>query len=83
MAVFLWVDPANRSLLGLALMSLGVPRERWGDIFNRWRADGGPILQRFAPYAAHCMNVELFFSLAVGADLIAISVSPQCPAPRS
>jgi hypothetical protein len=57
-------------MLGFALMSLGVPREFWGDIFNRWKVAGSPVLPLFAPYAAYCAGVELFFSVALGADLI-------------
>jgi hypothetical protein len=57
-------------MLGLALMTLGIPRETWGDIFNRWKAAGRPILPKFAPYTAYCFSVEMFFSIAVGSDLI-------------
>ncbi len=57
-------------VLGLALISLDVPHEFWGDIFNRWKEQGGPVLTKFAPYAAHCYGVDLFFSIAVGSDLI-------------
>ncbi|MBI3492078.1 MAG: hypothetical protein HY047_09890 [Acidobacteria bacterium] len=64
-------DPSQaEAMLGLAFMTLGIPREAWGDIFNRWKGAGGPILPRFAPYAAHCFSVEMFFSIAIGSDLI-------------
>jgi hypothetical protein len=46
-----------------------VPATR-GEVLRRWRAAGGPALHEFAPYAAHVMTVDLFFNLALGADLI-------------
>ena len=57
-------------MLGLAFMSLGIPHELWGRIFDRWKAAGRPVLSEVAPYAAHVMSVEMFFSIAVGSDLI-------------
>jgi hypothetical protein len=64
-------DPAlAEQMLGVTLMSLGVPTERWGDIFNRWTASGRPVLPGFAPYAAYCATVDLFFSLAIASGLI-------------
>ena len=39
-------------------------------IVKRWKAAGGPALPEFAPYAAHVLCVDLFFQLALGADLI-------------
>jgi hypothetical protein len=37
---------------------------------NRWRTAGGPHLVDFAPYAAHVATVDLFFNIAIGADMI-------------
>lgn len=39
-------------------------------ILARWGRLGCPPLSSFAPYTAHVMSVEIFFNLAIGADLI-------------
>jgi hypothetical protein len=39
-------------------------------ILERWEYHGRPPVKEFAPYTAHVMTVDLFFSLALGADLI-------------
>ena len=58
-------------MLGVALQTLGIPHELWGRIFERWRAGGGAILPVFAPYVAHVLAVELFFSVALAGGFIA------------
>jgi len=58
------------NILGYAFGTLNVPTELWGAIFNRWRDSGKPPLPRFSPYAAHVLRIDLFFSIAIGADLI-------------
>jgi hypothetical protein len=37
---------------------------------ERWRAAGEPPMAQYAPYAAHLLTVDLFFSIGLGADLI-------------
>jgi hypothetical protein len=39
-------------------------------IINRWRKLGNPAIASIAPYTAHIFAVDLFFCLALGADLI-------------
>ena len=39
-------------------------------ILARWDYHGRPPIKEFAPYTAHVMTVDLFFCLALGADLI-------------
>jgi hypothetical protein len=39
-------------------------------IVNKWRAEGAPPIRRVAPYTAHVLTVDLFFCIALGADLI-------------
>jgi hypothetical protein len=39
-------------------------------ILRRWEYDGKPPIKEFAPFTAHVMTVDLFFCLALGADLI-------------
>jgi hypothetical protein len=42
---------------------------------DRWYAIGAPPIRTLAPYTAHVLTVDLFFCLAMGADLI----SPERP----
>jgi len=39
-------------------------------LLDRWRNAGEPSLREFAPYTAHVLTVDLFFSIGLGADLI-------------
>ncbi len=39
-------------------------------ILQRWGAAGRPALQEFVPYFKHVFSVDLFFHLALAADLI-------------
>ena len=63
-------DGSRYATLRLALQVLGVPRQLWPRILQRWRAAGGPHLVDFAPYTAHVLTVEVFFNFAIGSDLI-------------
>lgn len=58
------------AVLGVALAQLNVPYEAWPKIFDRWKQLGGPVLPAFAPYAAHVMCVDLFFTAALMYGLI-------------
>lgn len=57
------------AVLGLALDRLHIPNRYWGTILRRWEAEGKPRIVEFAPYAAHVLTVEMFFSFALGAGL--------------
>ncbi len=46
------------------------PKELRDAILKRWGRYGNPPIKRFAPYTAHVLLVDLFFRLALGADLI-------------
>ena len=56
--------------LKMALDALQVPERSRQAIRSRWKSMGGPVLAEFAPYTAHVLTVDLFFNLAIGADLI-------------
>lgn len=56
--------------LRAALELLSVPDDLVPEIVTRWKAADGPALPEFAPYAAYVLCVDLFFQLAIGADLI-------------
>jgi hypothetical protein len=54
----------------LALRMLDVPQEYASRVTQRWRFLGRPPLVTLAPYASYMLAVELFFQVALGADLI-------------
>jgi hypothetical protein len=58
------------AILGYTFGTLDIPTEFWGPIFGRWQGADKPTLPRFAPYVAHVLGIDLFFSIAIGADLI-------------
>jgi len=71
---------ADQALAGLsktperfnsALELLGIREDARAFIKHRWRINKRPPLTFFAPYAAHVLRVELFFHIALGANLIA------------
>jgi len=53
-----------------ALVSLNVPQHFHPDILKCWRNANCPALVDYAPYAAYVMMVEIFFHLALAANLI-------------
>lgn len=57
-------------LMKLAVLFLGIPRKLYRDIFLRWMSTGSSALSNYAPYAAYVLTVEIFFQLAIAANLI-------------
>jgi hypothetical protein len=57
--------------LTTAYALLGLPAARFPEVKQRWMALGGPSLEEFAPYTAHCLLVDVFFHVAVEKVLIA------------
>ena len=49
---------------------LGIPGKLHESVIKRWRTAGSPPFVSYAPYAAHVLTVEVFFHLAVAANLI-------------
>jgi hypothetical protein len=47
-------------------------------VARRWKENGGPPLDEYAPYTAHCLLVDVFFHVCVGKKLI----SPDRPSNR-
>jgi hypothetical protein len=39
-------------------------------VFSRWMRGGGPALPQFAPYAAHCLRVQLLFYIGMSHGLL-------------
>ena len=64
------IDATVADQIKLALIVLGVPLEFEAVVIAKWRSQGSPPLTTYAPYAAHVMAVELFFQIALGANLI-------------
>jgi hypothetical protein len=52
---------------------LRVPDDMRQPVKRRWKRLGHPFLFSFAPYAAYVLSIEVFFHLALGANLIASS----------
>jgi hypothetical protein len=64
--------------LKTAFTLLGLPPGRFSKVQERWVRLGRPRLPEFAPYAAHCLLVDVFFYIAVDKKLI----SPDRPSNR-
>src|SRR5207253_7367462 len=52
------------------LETLHVEESDRREIVGRWRAQGEPPITKFAPYTAYMVTVDIFFEIALGADLI-------------
>jgi hypothetical protein len=66
-------------LLKTAYFVLGLPKEMFRYVEQRWKAHGYPALSDYAPYVAHCFLVDLFFYIAIDKGLI----SPDRPSNRT
>jgi hypothetical protein len=63
-------DRAETLQLGLAI--IGLSGAAHDEVMARWRIAGGPPLRAFAPYFRHVFGADLFFYLALAADLISL-----------
>ena len=54
----------------LAIMALGLPAESEAFIAKQWEISGFQPLVDFAPYAANVLTAELFFHIALQANLV-------------
>jgi hypothetical protein len=66
------VERPDKSLeqLKLAVVFFNLPEHRFPQLIQRWEEEGRPSLPKFAPYAAYVISVEIFFQLALAANLI-------------
>lgn len=62
--------PDQKKVLEFGLSLVGVSPQFQEEIMTRWDRDGKPSIRDFAPYFAHVFSVDLFFYLAISADLI-------------
>lgn len=61
-------DRENIFIFGLSL--LDIPRHLQLKAIERWKAASSPSMRQFVPYFTHLFSVDLFFYLAIAADLI-------------
>ncbi len=54
----------------LAILFLHIPQELHRQILERWSIVNYPPLIEYAPYVAHVLTIELFFQIALAANLI-------------
>lgn len=68
----IWIQGLTKSFgrFDLMLNMLGVPKHYHSEIKSRWKRSHKCNLDHFAPYAAHVAKVEMFFEIALGANLI-------------
>jgi hypothetical protein len=63
-------SPKPYDQMALAVLFLQIPREYHQEIVKRWQITGLAPIEKYAPYAAFVLKVELFFQIAVAASLI-------------
>jgi hypothetical protein len=61
-------DPEKSLVFGLRLF--GFSEDAKDAVMQRWHAEGKPAIRAFAPYFHYIYSVDLFFYLAIAADLI-------------
>jgi hypothetical protein len=61
-------DPEKSIVFGLRLIGFSKDAEK--EVLKRWHAEGKPAIRDFAPYFCYVYTVDLFFYLAIAADLI-------------
>lgn len=61
---------APEQQLALLFSFVHIPQNLWGPIIQRWSDAGFPSLVQHASYAAHVLKVELFFQIALAANLV-------------
>lgn len=57
-------------LIAFIVESVGIPREYHQPLVKRLQFMGKPSLRRFAPYAAHVVEVEVFFHICISRGFI-------------
>ncbi|MBN1162494.1 hypothetical protein JXA34_01980 [Patescibacteria group bacterium] len=66
-----FITGSYKELIQLALDILGMPTNYYDRILSRWEREGKPALNVFAPYAAFCFKVDIFFYLCLHKSYIA------------
>lgn len=60
----------NYKALLIAHRLLGMPPGSLRDVVSAWRRAGSPPLRDYAPFAAHCLHIDLYFYLALSNGII-------------
>ena len=68
----------NYRSLRMAHDLLSMPPQSLNAVVRSWKAAGSPPLREYAPFAAHCLEVDLYFELCLSNGLI----SDQRPSNR-
>lgn len=63
-------DPDQEAVLDFGLILEGVTAKFRDEILARWKSNGKPGIAEFLPYFSYVLSVDLFFYLAIAADLI-------------
>ena len=63
-------DGQNYRSLRMAHDLLGMPPQSLNEVVRNWKASGSLPLREYAPFAAHCLEVDLFFELCLSNGLI-------------
>jgi hypothetical protein len=69
-AEFLTSNSMPHDRIKLTVIALGLPPESEPYIAKEWEKMGFQPLVNYAPYAAHVLTIELFFHIAVQANLV-------------
>lgn len=72
---FLRLNDVVPDQIKLAFILLGAPPQYERGAVESWRARSARPLAEYAPYAAHVVSVELFFQIALGANLVGTALS--------
>ena len=67
---FIWSHKNPFDRIRLAIAFLNIPRHMHSKILERWSIANYPPLASYAPYAAYVLSVEIFFYIALAANLI-------------
>ncbi len=62
--------PDQERVLLFGLTLVGIPPESFEMVVKRWKSAGKPRIREFAPYFSHVFAVDMFFYLAIAADVI-------------
>ena len=60
----------KHELFHCALIFLNIPRENFNNIYYRWKILNYPPLNKYAPYTTYILTIEIFFYIALAANLI-------------
>lgn len=65
-----FVKGKDKVLLDLTFIVLGIKKDISRAITARWKKEGGPPLNIFAPYASYALSVDLFLYLCMNSSFI-------------